>query len=140
MIELAPGLLVHEDELVFTASRSGGPGGQHVNKTSTRITLRFDVAGSASLSPRQKSLILEGLRSRIRAGGVLQVVSQGSRSQKANKDAAMERLGELLVAAITPAEPRVPTRVPRAAKHRRLDSKRRRSEVKLRRVTRADED
>ncbi|HMC82356.1 MAG TPA: aminoacyl-tRNA hydrolase [Candidatus Polarisedimenticolia bacterium] len=88
MIEIRDGLAIREEELRFTASRSGGPGGQNVNKVSTRVTLWFDVAGSPSLTAEQRSLIRSRLATRISKEGVLRVVSQQTRSQAANREAA----------------------------------------------------
>ncbi len=130
VIPLAPGVLVASDELVYTASRSGGPGGQHVNKTSTRVTLTFDVAGSPSLTPAQKSAIVAALGSRLRGPGVLRVVSQVSRSQSTNREDALERLRAMIARALKPRRARKATRVPAVERVRRIESKRRRSEVK----------
>ena len=123
MIEVAPGVAIREEELVFTASRSGGPGGQHVNKTSTRVTLRFDLDATASLTPEQKARIRRKLGSRVAADGTLRVVSQRERSQFANRAAAIERFVELIGEALRPERPRKPTRVPRSERERRLESK-----------------
>lgn len=124
VIDVGHGVLIPEHELTFTASRAGGPGGQHVNKVSSRVTLRFDLARSASLSDEQKALLGQRLRSRIGADGVLRVVSQQSRSQAANRDAAVERFAELLREALSVDPPRRATRVPRAADRQRLERKR----------------
>jgi ribosome-associated protein len=130
MIEISPGLAIPEGELTFTASRSGGPGGQNVNKVSTKVTLAFDVTGSPSLSPEEKAHILERLATRISRDGVLRVVSQRHRSQAANREAAVGRLVELLRLALAEEPPRVPTRPTRVAKERRVVSKKLHARIK----------
>lgn len=130
MLEIAPGLAIPEGELRFTASRSGGPGGQNVNKVATRVTLIFDAGGSPSLSPDQKACIRERLATRISRDGVLRVVSQRHRTQAANRKAAVERFVELLRVALAEEPPRVPTRPTRVARERRVASKKLRARVK----------
>jgi protein subunit release factor B len=95
MIKITEQLYISENELKFTASRSGGPGGQHVNKVSTRITLSFDVINSHALSDDQKQLILRRLATRINRQGILQIAGQEHRSQTSNRNAAIERFVEL---------------------------------------------
>lgn len=130
MVEINPELAVPDSELEVRTSRSGGPGGQNVNKLETRVTVRFDVLGSPSLSEEQRELIRDRLGTRISRAGVLQVSSQRHRTQAANREAAVARLAELLAAALTPEAERRPTRMPKAAKRRRLEDKRRRSQLK----------
>jgi len=129
---------IPDDALTFTASRSGGPGGQHVNKTSSRVTLRVDIVHAPYLSPEVRRRLASVLGARIGADGTLRVVSQASRSQFANKRTAIERLTELLADALTPVAPRVDTRVPFRSKADRLKLKKRRSAVK--RLRRPDDD
>jgi len=119
-----------ERELSFEYTRSGGPGGQNVNKLNTRVTVLFDVAASPSLSDEQKARIHRKLPTRISSGGVLRVSSQRHRTQAANKAAAIERLRELLREALTRTPVRKKTRVPRGAVERRLQAKKRRSGTK----------
>jgi ribosome-associated protein len=133
MIEISPGLAIPDWEITFTASRSGGPGGQNVNKVNTRVTLAFDVVGSPTLVPRQKARILERLATRISRDGVLQVVSQRHRTQAANRTAALERFVELLRIALAREAPRVPTRPTRMATERRVESKKLRGRLKRQR-------
>ena len=133
MIEITPELGIPQSELVFTASRSSGPGGQNVNKLNTRVTLQFDVDGSPSLSDEQKRRVRSRLASRINKQGVLRVVSQQSRSQAANAEAALARFVELLRGSLREPKRRRPTRVPQAAKHRRLEAKRQRGQIKRQR-------
>ena len=130
MININDQLSIPQDELSFTASRSSGPGGQHVNKVSTRVTLRFDVANSPSLTLDQKELILARLATRISKEGVLRVVSQKTRSQAANRELALERFVRLLQEALEKRPERKPTKVPSAARQKRLADKRHRSQLK----------
>lgn len=133
MLEIDANTQIDESELFFKASRSGGPGGQNVNKLNTRVTLLFDVAGSPSLSDEQKRRILRGLATRIDKRGVLRVVSQRFRTQKANCQAAVERFVRLLAEALTPKPVRRRTKVPARARQRRLDDKKHRSRLKQQR-------
>ena len=130
MIQITDQLSVPEDELRFTSSRSSGPGGQHLNKTSTRVTLRFDLANSPSLSPEQKQLLRERLPTRISKEGVLRVVSQKTRSQAANRKAALERFVGLLRQSLELRPERKPLRMPQAAKEKRIADKKRRGHLK----------
>lgn len=120
-------------ELRYRATRSGGPGGQHVNTSSTRIELEFDVAGSPSLTEAQRGRIQERLSNRISGEGVLLLSSSGSRSQHQNREEVTERLATLLADALRRPKPRRKTRVPRAAKEARLKEKKKRSETKRKR-------
>lgn len=129
-IDILPGIAIPESELRFVASRSGGPGGQNVNKVSSRITLLFDPGASTALDDAQKEKIARRLATRINAEGILQVSSQKHREQGMNRGAALERFVELLRDALTDAPPRKRTRIPRVAKQRRLEQKRKRGEVK----------
>lgn len=123
-------LSIPDEELVFRTSRSSGPGGQNVNKVESRVTLLFDVETTESLSGDQKRRIRSRLGTRINKEGVLRVVSQKHRTQKANRIAATERFADLLREALVELPPRKPTRVSRAAKRRRLEEKRKRSGLK----------
>ncbi|MBN1392758.1 MAG: aminoacyl-tRNA hydrolase [Sedimentisphaerales bacterium] len=129
-------IFIPDDELVFNFSRGGGPGGQNVNKVNTRVTIFFDAANSRSFSSEQKALILKGLASRANKDGVIRVVSQRHRTQKANRDAATERLKKLLSKALKKKKVRKQTRVPEKAKKERLEHKKRRSLLKKQRAER----
>ncbi|MUM78670.1 aminoacyl-tRNA hydrolase [Pseudodesulfovibrio sp. F-1] len=124
---------ISDDEITYTASRSSGPGGQHVNTTDTRVTLIFDLAASNSLTPYQKERVLRALGGRIDKRGVLRVSSQSFRSQKSNKEEATARFVELVRRALSPVTPRRPTSVPNSAKRKRLVRKRHTAERKRRR-------
>ena len=125
-----------ETEFIFNASRSSGPGGQHVNKVSTRIELRFDITSSLLLREEEKIIVMSKLASRISKEGILILVSQSERSQYDNKTKVTEKFYKLLEKALTPAKKRKPTRPTAASKAKRLDSKRIRSEKKkFRKIT-----
>ena len=126
-------------EISFIAARSGGPGGQHVNTTSTKVTLLFDLDASPSLTDADKARIHAVLFGRIGKDGVLRVVSQSTRSQFANKELALERFAALLRAALTPVAPRKKTRVSLAAKRRRVDDKKRHGALKRQRTAGSDD-
>ncbi|UCG58865.1 MAG: aminoacyl-tRNA hydrolase [Phycisphaerales bacterium] len=136
MIEIEDGIAVREDELVFKTSRSGGPGGQNVNKVNTRVTLFFDIAGCESLSGPQKRRVLSRLSTRADKKGVVRVVSQKFRTQKANRRAAVERLQQLLREALKTKPVRKKTQVPRRAHERRLEEKKLRGLLKQQRSKR----
>lgn len=133
MIEITGDTFINEDELVFKVSRSSGPGGQNINKVNTRVTVFFDVANCENLSDTQKQRILARLATRVDKNGVLRVVSQKFRTQRANRKAAVERLQQLLAGAIKTRPIRKKSKVPYAAKQRRLEEKRRRSLLKRQR-------
>ena len=130
MIAVVDGLEIPDNELEFVVSRSGGPGGQNVNKVSTRVTLRFAVDASAVLSADQRRRIHSKLSSRISKEGILQITSQRTRSQELNRVDVMERFAELLREALHREAPRIPTRVSRAAKIKRVEEKKKRTRVK----------
>jgi ribosome-associated protein len=114
----------------FEFSRSGGPGGQNVNKVSTRVMLRFDVGACEALSAWQRRRIRERLTTRITKDGVFFVVSSKHRTQRANREATVDRFVRLLREAMKSDKTRRATSVPRTSRRRRLDEKRRRGDVK----------
>jgi len=138
-LEIAGGLVLPEEEISYVTSRSGGPGGQNVNKLETRVTLRFNLAASPSLSEEQKARLRERLATRITRAGVLHVTAQKHRSQGANREAALERFTELLREAMLEETPRKKTRIPRAVHRRRVEDKKRRGQRKQERAGRVPE-
>ena len=130
MIFINDNLTIPDDELTFEFSRSSGPGGQNVNKVSTRATLLFDVSGSPSLTEEQRSRIMHQLQTRITKTGVLRVTSQKHRSQSANREAARERFAELINTALQRPRPRRKTKLPKGVRERRLKDKKQRSMLK----------
>ena len=133
MVQVNDNLAIPLSELSFVASRGGGPGGQHVNKVASRVTLKFDVRNSPSLSASQRARLEEKLAGRISRDGILQLSSHSTRSQAANREELVKRFGELLREALRRPRQRRKTRPSGAAKARRKDEKRRRGEVKRRR-------
>ena len=127
MLRISDDLEIDDGELRFEFARSGGPGGQNVNKVETKVRLLFDVVHSPSLTGDQRSLIEERLATRISKAGILHVSSQRHRTREANRKAAVEKFVELVAGALAEDEPRVPTRIPKAQRRRRLESKRQKS-------------
>src|SRR5688500_13211171 len=123
-------LAIPERELEFSFSRSGGPGGQNVNKRDTRVELVFDVANSPSLGPRQRARLLEALAARLDPSGRLRLVASNERSQAANREEAVDRLRQVLVDGLHVPKPRRATRPSRSAVARRVDEKKARSRIK----------
>jgi ribosome-associated protein len=117
-------------EVSYRATRAGGPGGQHVNTSSTRIELWWNLPESTAPTPEQRELLSERLGHRLDQEGWLRLVEAGSRSQLRNKEEVTKRFLRLLEQALKPKRVRKPTRVPKAVKQRRLDAKRQRSDVK----------
>ena len=129
-LRVTPTCVVRMDELDWRFSASGGPGGQHVNTANTRAEVRFDVAGSTSLGPRQRARLVEKLGPEVR------VVASDERSQLRNRELATERLVAALREALRVERRRIPTRPTEASRERRLEEKRRRGRTKrLRRDT-----
>ncbi len=133
MIEITDRLSIEDDEVEIRHARASGPGGQHVNKTSNAIELRFDVRGSPSLPQEVRERLEKLSGSRLTLEGVLVLFAQGSRSQEMNRQDAIERLVELIKLATIRPEPRKATRPTYASKLRRLEGKATRSGVKARR-------
>jgi ribosome-associated protein len=130
MIRINEDVAIPEHELRFTYARSPGPGGQNVNKVESKVTLKFEVQASTSLSPAQKEQIIAALPTRINRRGVLRVVSHRHRTQAANQKAVIQRFVELLQAALTVRPPRRKTRMPAAVKRRRMENKQHQSRKK----------
>lgn len=132
-LEVNPTLSIPRSELQYRATRAGGPGGQHVNTSSTRIELLWDLPRSAAVPDDVRARLLEKLATRLDADGMVRVVASDRRSQQQNRAAAEERLVELVRRALVVRKPRKRTKPSRAARERRLDEKHQRSERKQQR-------
>ena len=130
LLRVSPALVIPLSELEYRATRSGGPGGQHVNTSSTRIELYWNVAASPSLTDEQRALILAKLSGRIDGAGVLRVVASTQRSQLQNRDEATERLRSLVAGALRIPKKRKKTKPSKAAREARLRAKKKRSQLK----------
>lgn len=129
-VRVTRSVTIPDSELEFRYVRSGGPGGQHANKTSTKVELTWDVGESSALGPRQRARLLENLGSRLEPSGVLRLRSDRHRSQLRNKEEVIERLISVVEQGLRVPKSRVATGPTRKAKQKRLDQKRRRSDVK----------
>ncbi len=136
MGESSEKIIISDDELVFKFSRSGGPGGQNVNKVSSRVTVLFDAADSKNFSDVQKRQILNRLARRMDKNGVIRITSQKYRTQRANRIAVVERLKELLQEALKKKPLRIKTVAPEHIRRKRLEEKKRRSILKKQRAGR----
>jgi ribosome-associated protein len=133
-LRVSRSLSIPAAEIQWRATTPGGPGGQHANRTNSRVEVRFDIARSASLGPRQRARLLE------RFGPVVRATSSEERSQVRNRQLATERLRTRLASALRTEKPRRPTAPSRGAKERRLEDKHRRADVKRHRSVRGDPD
>jgi ribosome-associated protein len=135
MIRIAPGVDLDESELDLDFVKSGGPGGQKVNKTSSAVVLRFDVAGSPSLPDEVRERLLTIAGSRIGSDGILTIHSRKYRSQNRNREDAIHKLKALIARAAEKPVRRRPTRKPASANEKRLRNKKKRGELKRTRTT-----
>ncbi|WP_411833793.1 alternative ribosome rescue aminoacyl-tRNA hydrolase ArfB [Pseudoxanthomonas mexicana] len=137
-LDITPTLAIPDDELVERFVRASGAGGQNVNKVATAVELRFDVANSPSLPDALRARLLARRDRRLTDEGVLVIDAQRFRTQDRNRQDARERLAALIAAAMSVPRPRVATKPSRAAKARRLDAKRERSQIKRGRSRKAE--
>ncbi len=128
-------LSIPDSEVRFSAARSGGPGGQHVNKVNSRVILEFDVMHTSTLSPYQKQKISEKVGQRMNQQGILRLQAQRHRTQSANRADLLKKFVDILQDALRPVKSRVPTRVPYRAREKRLEEKKLRTRVKRVRQT-----
>ncbi|HKA90687.1 MAG TPA: alternative ribosome rescue aminoacyl-tRNA hydrolase ArfB [Haliangiales bacterium] len=132
-LDIRPGVRIPASDLVVRAVRSSGPGGQNVNKVSSKVELRFDLPGTGALAPDVKARLRALARGRVDADGWLVVVSQATRDRPHNLQDARDKLADLVARALVPPRPRRPTRPTAASRERRLDDKQRRGRRKAER-------
>ncbi len=137
--QIRDGIVIRDDDLTVSFSRSSAPGGQNVNKVNTRATVVFDFENSAALGEFHRERIRRMLGRRMDRFGRLQIICQEHRTQLANRKAATERLVELLRQVLTPPKPRKKTKVPYGVIQRRLETKHHRSKIKQIRSARPDD-
>lgn len=133
-------LTIPAQELEITASRSSGPGGQHVNKTDTRIQVRWNLIESGCLNDLQRGRLKRNLATRMTESGDLLIACDTNRSQRRNREEALQRLAALVRDALIPPKPRKKTRPSRASREKRLQEKKQRSQIKKGRGKPGDQD
>lgn len=130
MIAVTDSVSIPDDELQWEYARSGGPGGQNVNKVASKATLRWAVAASAAISPDAKARLLAAHPSHVTTEGEFLVTSQEYRDQERNRQRCEEKLADMVRAALTPPKPRKKTKPTKASQRRRVDDKKRQGEKK----------
>ena len=138
-VEVRPGLVLPASDLRLDFARSGGPGGQNVNKVESKVILFFDLRGSTALDEGQKARVQEALGTRLNRDGALVLHVSTHRERRRNEEEAYERLAKLLRAALAPVKNRRATRPTRGSQRRRLEQKKRRSQIKRMRGKGGDE-
>jgi ribosome-associated protein len=133
MIEITPSVKINEDEIEYAYMRSPGPGGQNVNKVSSAVQLRFNIREASSIPDEVKQRLTRLAGKRMASGGVLIIEARQYRSQERNRQAALQRLVQLVQRASTPAKTRHKTKPTPASVERRLEDKHKRSEIKRQR-------
>lgn len=131
-------ITIPRSELDFRTSRSSGAGGQHVNKTSSRVEISWNILKSVALTAEQRDLLMTRLGARVSEEGAVRVVASDTRSQLRNRQAAEQRLGSLIAKSLTVQKKRKPTRKPRAANEARLTEKKKHSDKKRNRQRAAE--
>lgn len=129
-LHIKDGIIIPDSELEITTSRSSGPGGQHANKTETKVTIQWNIKNTTALSDSQKQLVLINLQNKITEDGYLIIHNSESRSQLQNKQFALDNLAELIRKVLIKPKKRKPTKISKAAKESRLKKKKHRSLVK----------
>jgi ribosome-associated protein len=132
-LEVAPGVIIPDSELSFAHLRASGPGGQNVNKVSSAVQLRFDMARSTALSDAVKGRLQALAGRRVTDDGAILITARSERSQEQNRRDALERLADLVRRALVPPKTRKPTKPTRASRERRLEQKARQQQTKQRR-------